>query len=167
VYGTPPLIEPPAGQWAWSHWCKGRPTSLAPLPTPTDNAAMAAEPPITEPKRKRRWYQFSLWTFLLAVSIAAVLCAICIPIFRDWQGRERITAIAVAEVRNREGWNGQADSPVRVGQHWVVTVWSVPSMPRGFRVIGIAADRTILFYEYGPWDLIQQATRAAPSPGGH
>jgi len=40
---------------------------LPPLPMPTDNAAMEAEPP------KRRWYQFSLRTLLIVVTVIAVL----------------------------------------------------------------------------------------------
>jgi hypothetical protein len=37
------------------------------------NAAMPSEPPKAEPpKRKRRWFQFSLRTLMIAVAIAAV-----------------------------------------------------------------------------------------------
>jgi hypothetical protein len=40
---------------------------LPPLLTVGDNAAMQAEPPkAAPPKRKRRWFQFSLWVTLLA-----------------------------------------------------------------------------------------------------
>jgi Leucine-rich repeat (LRR) protein len=49
-------------------------------PTPTDNAAMEAEPLITKPKRKRRWHQFSLRTLLILTLILAIPCA--------WLGRK-------------------------------------------------------------------------------
>jgi hypothetical protein len=40
------------------------------------------------PKRKRRWFQFSLRTLLLVVvTIAAVQCAVCLPMLREWQER--------------------------------------------------------------------------------
>jgi hypothetical protein len=46
------------------------------LPAVGDNAAMEAEPLKTEPpKRKRRWYQFSLRTLMIVVTLLAVPCA--------------------------------------------------------------------------------------------
>ena len=40
-----------------------------------DNAAMQAEPPKAEPpKRKRRWFQFSLRTLMIGVTLLAVGC---------------------------------------------------------------------------------------------
>src|SRR4029077_10177857 len=54
---------------------------LPPLPAVGDNEAMEAEPPKSEPiKRKRRWYQFSLRTLLIVVVIVAIPCA--------WLGRK-------------------------------------------------------------------------------
>jgi hypothetical protein len=44
---------------------------LAPLPAPADNAAMS-EPP----KRKRRRYQFSLWTLMIVVTLLGFACVI-------------------------------------------------------------------------------------------
>jgi type VI protein secretion system component VasK len=45
------------------------------LPAVGDNAAMEAEPPVAaEPKRKRRWFQFSLRTLMIAVTLLAVAC---------------------------------------------------------------------------------------------
>jgi hypothetical protein len=50
------------------------------------NAAMEAEPiKAALPKRKRRWFQFSLRTLLIVTTVVAVQCAVCLPIFRDWQ----------------------------------------------------------------------------------
>ena len=51
------------------------PNALPMLPAPADNAAMEAEPPKTEPsKRKRRWFQFSLRTLMVAVTLLAAAC---------------------------------------------------------------------------------------------
>jgi hypothetical protein len=51
------------------------------LPALGDNAAMEAEPP----KRKRRWFQFSLRTLFVVVATLAVECAVCLPMLREWQ----------------------------------------------------------------------------------
>jgi hypothetical protein len=49
---------------------------------------MPTEPSKAEPpKRKRRWYQFSLRTLLVVVTIATVQCAVCLPMLREWQER--------------------------------------------------------------------------------
>jgi hypothetical protein len=49
---------------------------LPPLPAPADNAAMETEQPKTElPKRKRRWFQFSLRTLLIGVVAASLALA--------------------------------------------------------------------------------------------
>ena len=46
------------------------------LPAVADNAAMEAEPPRADPpKRKRRWFQFSLRTMMIVVAVTAVACA--------------------------------------------------------------------------------------------
>ena len=43
------------------------------LPAVGDNAAMEAEPPKAEPpKRKRRWFQFSLRTLMIVVTLLAI-----------------------------------------------------------------------------------------------
>jgi hypothetical protein len=47
---------------------------MLPFPIATDNAAMDAEPPISIPrKRKCRWYQFSLRTLMIGVTIFCVV----------------------------------------------------------------------------------------------
>jgi hypothetical protein len=51
------------------------------LPAVGDNAAMQAEPPQAEPpKRKRRWFQFSLRTLLIVIAIMAIQIAVCLPL---------------------------------------------------------------------------------------
>jgi hypothetical protein len=41
---------------------------LPAVPPPADNAAMESEPPkVDPPKRKRRWFQFSLRSLLIVV----------------------------------------------------------------------------------------------------
>ena len=48
----------------------GRSQFLAPLPEQADNAAMQTEPPEADPpKRKRRWFQFSLRSLLIGVTL--------------------------------------------------------------------------------------------------
>jgi hypothetical protein len=48
---------------------------LLPLPAVGDNAAMQTEPRKTDPpKRKRRWFQFSLRSLLIGVTLTAVGC---------------------------------------------------------------------------------------------
>jgi hypothetical protein len=47
-----------------------------------DNAAMEAEPSIAPPKCKRRWYQFSLRTLLIVVTLLAVPLG-----YVGWQAR--------------------------------------------------------------------------------
>ena len=60
------------------------------LPAAGDNAGMLSERPKTEsPKRKRRWFRFSLRALLLVVSVAAICCPFGARVVRDWQARER------------------------------------------------------------------------------
>jgi hypothetical protein len=54
---------------------------LLPLPAVGDNAAMQTEPPKADPpRRKRRWFQFSLRTLMIVVVIVAIPCV--------WLGRK-------------------------------------------------------------------------------
>ncbi len=49
-----------------------------------DNAAMETEPTIADPpKRKRRWFQFSLRTLLIGVSIWSAIAALVPPVVRE------------------------------------------------------------------------------------
>ena len=63
-----------------------------------DNAAMDAEPIKSEPpKRKRRWYQFSLRTVLIFTVVVAVACALVgRRIERKRRERDTIEAITSA-----------------------------------------------------------------------
>jgi hypothetical protein len=64
---------------------------LPPLPAPADNAAMEAEPSKADPpKRKRRWFQFSLRTLLIGVTLLAVVCG-----YVGWEAKI---------VRDRKTW---------------------------------------------------------------
>ena len=59
---------------------------LPPLPQPADNAAMEVEPTKAEPaKRKRRWFQFSLRSLLIGVTLLAILCPAATWVVRDRQ----------------------------------------------------------------------------------
>ena len=54
---------------------------LLQLPAAMDNSAMQSEPTKAEPpKRKRRWYQFSLRSLMIFTLIVAIPCA--------WLGRK-------------------------------------------------------------------------------
>jgi hypothetical protein len=60
-----------------------RPNPLLRLPAAADNAAMQTEPSKADPpKRKRRWFQFSLRTLLIVVTVLAVVCA-----YVGWQAK--------------------------------------------------------------------------------
>jgi WD40 repeat protein len=62
---------------------------------------------------------------------------------------ERASAIAVDEVRRREGWSGEANSPVRQSDGWSVIVWRLPKTPGGFRTVAVGDDGKIGRYEHG------------------
>jgi Tfp pilus assembly protein FimT len=52
---------------------------------------MHSEPSkVVPPKRKRRWFQFSLRTLMIVVVIFSVQCGVCLPMLREWQEQERI-----------------------------------------------------------------------------
>jgi hypothetical protein len=65
------------------------------LPAVADNAAMQAEPLKAEPpKRKRRWFQFSLRTLLIGVTLLAVACGFAAVVIENRKLiRERDEAI--------------------------------------------------------------------------
>ena len=52
------------------------------LPAAADNAAMEAEPIAATPKRKRRWFQFSLRALLIGVTLLAAVCG-----YVGWQAK--------------------------------------------------------------------------------
>jgi hypothetical protein len=64
----------------WRRASERRRAALLRLPRVGDNADMQTEPPKTDPpKRKRRWFQFSLRTLLILTAVVAVACC--------WLGR--------------------------------------------------------------------------------
>jgi cytoskeletal protein RodZ len=59
------------------------------LPAVGDNAAMHVEPPNADPpKRKRRCFQFSLRTLLIAVALVALACSLSAGVARFWRERQ-------------------------------------------------------------------------------
>jgi hypothetical protein len=63
------------------------------------------------PKRKRRWFQFSLRTLLVVVTIIAVQCAVCLPLLREWQQRrqrdaelDELVKLITSNVAPSTGW---------------------------------------------------------------
>jgi hypothetical protein len=62
-----------------------------------DNPAMEAEPSKADPpKRKRRWFQFSLRTLLIAVAIVCVAC--------DWLDKAATVWQRTAMLKNAPAW---------------------------------------------------------------
>ena len=56
----------PNGSFGRCHQNRGT-KPIAPLPAVRDNSAMEADPPVAAtPKRKRRWFQFSLRTLMIS-----------------------------------------------------------------------------------------------------
>jgi hypothetical protein len=50
---------------------------------------MQIEPPKADPpKRKRRWFQFSLRTLFVVTTIVGGQCAVCLPMLRDLREEE-------------------------------------------------------------------------------
>jgi hypothetical protein len=62
---------------------------------------------------------------------------------------EQASMIAVAEVKNREDWSGEANLPFRDTDGWHVMVWAIPKKPGGFVEVTIGEDGKILSYEAG------------------
>jgi hypothetical protein len=76
------------------------PSSLLRLPAVGDNAAMQTEPPKADPpKRKRRWFQFSLRSLLIAVTLSAVVCS-----YVGWQDKIVRARKAVLESRVKHAY---------------------------------------------------------------
>ena len=117
---------------------------MLPLPAVGDDAAMQTEPPKAEPpKRKRRWYQFSLRSLLIVVTLLAVPCA-----YVSWQAEIAKRRMAIyqqffsySKEITRIGmicelWspilNGEAASRIQTGTVPRVVVSSIS---------GLAADR--------------------------
>jgi hypothetical protein len=63
---------------------------------------MQTEPPKADsPKRKRRWFQFSLRTLMIVVTLVAVLCGTVTWIIRDRQRLIRERDEAIEKSHNR------------------------------------------------------------------
>ncbi len=71
------------------------PVALLRLAAAGDNVAMQIEPPKADrPKRKRRWFQFSLRTLLIVIAIVAIPCAwLGSRIERKRKEREAVAAV--------------------------------------------------------------------------
>jgi hypothetical protein len=93
-----------------------RRNTLLRLPSVGDNAAMEADPPkAAPPKRKRRWFQFSLRTLLIGVTLLAVLLGVIS--FRANRQRMAVEAIKKLDGKvaydfetNEEGWDVRDDA---------------------------------------------------------
>jgi cytoskeletal protein RodZ len=84
----------------------GRHVSLAPAACGRDNAAMEADPPKTNPpKRKRRWFQFSLRTLFVVVTLIAAACWVVIDRRRLIRERDESELKAEQAVRTQAELN--------------------------------------------------------------
>lgn len=63
----------------------------------------AETPKADQPIRKHRWYQFSLRTLFVVMTIVAVQCAVCFPPLREWRERRVDDAYReLSEALNRQ-----------------------------------------------------------------
>ena len=111
---------------------------------------METEPLKTEPpKRKRRWFQFSLRTLLLAITA----CAIWVSWYSNRVHRQRAAVQAVLDlggtviydyqIIDDRAWDPKAESS---WPHWIVQVFGIDSVQNVVRVSimnGRATDETL------------------------
>jgi hypothetical protein len=86
------------------------PAALLRLPVVGDNGDMIEPPKADPPKRKRRWFQFSLRSLMIVVTLLAVACA-----YVGWQAKI---------VQERKVMFAQIES---AGGYWT---WQIPTDPR-------------------------------------
>ena len=103
----------------------GGPVGLLPRPVAADNAAMEVEP-----KRKRRWFQFSLRTLLIGVTLVAVACG--------YVGRQ----VAIVKAREAMAAAPGVDSVVAAAPRDIIT-----SLSSGSEVVHVTSDSR----ESVPW----------------
>jgi hypothetical protein len=96
---------------------------------------------------------------LIALGTALCIAAIFVPRFvRPYPcesetpqvpsvSNREAEAIALAEVKKREGWSGNADDPTEGHLSWQVVVRRKPGPTKEWRWITITSDRTIVGYE--------------------
>jgi hypothetical protein len=74
------------------------------LPVPGNNVAKQTEPSKADPpKRKRRWFQFSLRTLMIVVTSVSVECAVCLPMLREWEANRQLDD-AMRSYKESHGW---------------------------------------------------------------
>jgi hypothetical protein len=77
---------------------------------------MQTEPPTAvPPKRKRRWFQFSLRTLLIVVTLLAAICGIVTP---EWKFASERAALIERTVA-AGGIVGKSDAPLPNGPNWI------------------------------------------------
>jgi hypothetical protein len=68
--------------------------ALSHLQAARDNAVMQTEPPNPDPpKRKRRWFQFSLRALFVSVTLMAALCPFGVRLLQQWERDREIEEI--------------------------------------------------------------------------
>ena len=82
------------------------------MPAVGDNAAMEAEPPKAEPpKRKRRWFQFSLRTLMIVITLLAIPCAYVCHEAKIVAKRKALLAMKLGSDVTPPGWWRSSGSP--------------------------------------------------------
>jgi hypothetical protein len=142
----------------------GRQNRLLPLPAVGDNAAMEAEPPKAEPKRRRRWLQFSLRTLLIVVMLLAVACwyvtgqTKIVKERQSWIDSHPRRTILLSKMRK----SADADLSQRPS---LIRVWLGDKASSAILAIGSqeAESAARLFPEAGVWELtpIDQSHQAS------
>jgi hypothetical protein len=62
---------------------------------------------------------------------------------------EEAARIALKEVEKRERWSGKADTAVKDGNQWIVTVWGTTKEPGGSRIVSVGKEGDVVSYVYG------------------
>ena len=95
-----------------------------------------------------------LIALVLALFIGAVLSGSLVSYFYPQEKEQprvplvkEAAAIALAEVKKREGWSGVADPPTPYYVFWQVAVRRKPGPTEDWRWVTINSDRTIVSYE--------------------
>jgi hypothetical protein len=115
---------------------------------------------MSEPTRGN---QIATWVILAILVVLLAIILVCGPLFRDPNAnfqptppatvpypkilpQSELRKIAIAEVKKREGWSGEADASYQEGVRFYVTV---KSQARGKRVVVVEGTEGMVL-EYRP-----------------
>jgi hypothetical protein len=88
------------------------PNPLLPLPAPADNSAMQTDPPKADPpKRKRRWFQFSLRSLMILMLLVGIGMAIWIVPIKKRAERQQAAIKAIVNDGGLVTYDYQENQP--------------------------------------------------------